>query len=78
MLTIELDRAKEDLLDLLEKAAAGENIVITKNALPVVNLGKDSTICDSLILSVGNGNFNTILWSTNDTVKSIVVTNAGL
>jgi gliding motility-associated-like protein len=57
---------------------AKDTIVITKNALPVLNLGKDSTICDSIILSAGNGIFNSILWSTNDTVKSIVVTNAGL
>jgi prevent-host-death family protein len=38
MLTIELEYAKEALLELLEKAASGENIVITKNSVPFVKL----------------------------------------
>lgn len=54
--------------------SAKDTINVTKFALPIVNLGRDTMFCDSIILTVGNGTFNSILWSTNDTVKSIIVT----
>ncbi len=38
MQTIELERAKTKLIELLEQAAAGEDIVITKNDKPFVKL----------------------------------------
>ena len=38
MQTIELERAKMKLVELLEQAAAGEDIVITKNDKPFVKL----------------------------------------
>lgn len=58
--------------------SAKDTIVVTQFAIPVVNLGKDTTICDSVVLSVGNGSFATILWNTGDTTPSIVVTASGV
>ncbi len=58
--------------------SAKDTIVVTQFALPVVNLGKDTTICDSIVLSVGNGSFATILWNTGDMTSSIIVTASGV
>ncbi|MFB6456018.1 gliding motility-associated C-terminal domain-containing protein, partial [Chitinophaga sp. Hz27] len=47
---------------------------------PVVNLGKDTTICggNSLVLDAGAANFGyTIKWSTGETTQRINVTKAG-
>ncbi|MDB5226267.1 MAG: hypothetical protein JWN78_460 [Bacteroidota bacterium] len=55
-----------------------DTIVIQQFPLPVLSLRSDTTICDSVILSIGNGNFNSVLWSTNDTTNSILVTTGGL
>lgn len=54
-----------------------DTIVFTQNPLPPVSLGKDSIICDSMVLTV-NGNYNSILWSTNDTTNFIVVYSTGM
>ena len=58
--------------------SAADMVFIQQFALPQLNLGKDTTICDSIILSVGNGNFLSILWNTNDTTNSIVANTAGV
>ncbi len=58
--------------------SAKDTIVIGQFALPTVNIGRDSTICDSVTLSVGNGNYTSILWNTNDTTPSIVVSTSGV
>jgi len=58
--------------------SAKDTIVITQFVAPIVNLGKDTTICDSIILTVGNAGFNSIFWSTGDSANSILVTNKGL
>ncbi|MBP8192359.1 MAG: gliding motility-associated C-terminal domain-containing protein, partial [Chitinophagales bacterium] len=58
--------------------SAKDTIVVTQFALPLVNLGKDTTICDSIVLSVGNGSFATILWNTGDMTSSIIVTASGV
>jgi len=55
-----------------------DTIDVTKFLLPNVNIGRDTSICDSIELSVGNGIFNSIFWSTNDTTKSIVVSESGI
>ncbi|WP_217607053.1 gliding motility-associated C-terminal domain-containing protein [Chitinophaga sp. GbtcB8] len=50
------------------------------NTSPMVNLGRDTTICggNSLILDAGAGNFAyTIRWSTGETTQRINITNAG-
>lgn len=57
---------------------AKDTINVTKFSLPNVNIGRDTSICDSIQLSVGNGIFNSIFWSTNDTTKSIVVSESGV
>lgn len=58
--------------------SAKDTIVIKQYALPQVELGKDSTVCDSIQLSVGNGTYVSILWSTGDTTPSIIIATAGL
>jgi gliding motility-associated-like protein len=58
--------------------SAKDTINVTKFSLPNVNIGRDTSICDSIELSVGNGIFNSIFWSTNDTTKSIVVSESGI
>lgn len=55
-----------------------DTIVITQFTKPSVNIGSDTTFCDSIQLTVGNGNFTTIRWSTGDSLRSIMVTNSGL
>lgn len=45
---------------------------------PVVDLGRDTSFCEKITLSVGNGNFISILWSTQETSSSIEVTDEGL
>ncbi|HMW13449.1 MAG TPA: gliding motility-associated C-terminal domain-containing protein [Chitinophagales bacterium] len=58
--------------------SASDTIVIKQFAAPQVNIGRDTTICDSIQLSVGNGNFVSILWSTNDTTPSIIAHAQGI
>ncbi|WP_128151874.1 T9SS type B sorting domain-containing protein [Apibacter raozihei] len=54
------------------------SIKITVNALPVVNLGADRSICQgsTTVLDAGNTG-STYLWSTGATTRSIEVTQAG-
>lgn len=54
-----------------------DNIVVTVNALPNVNLGPDVQFCtgDSAVLSTGGG-FAGCLWNTNEVTSAITV-NAG-
>lgn len=58
--------------------SAKDTIVIKQFALPFVDLGKDTTVCDSIVLNVGNGNFVSVLWNTGDTVSSIVAATSGV
>ncbi|HRH56367.1 MAG TPA: gliding motility-associated C-terminal domain-containing protein [Chitinophagales bacterium] len=58
--------------------SAKDTIVIRQFALPAVNLGRDTTVCDSIVLNVGNGNFTSILWNTGDTTKSIVAASSAV
>ncbi|MEZ5053992.1 MAG: gliding motility-associated C-terminal domain-containing protein [Chitinophagales bacterium] len=55
-----------------------DSILITQHTKPTVNIGADATFCDSMQLTVGNGNFSSILWNTGDTIPSITVLNSGL
>ncbi len=55
-----------------------DSIKLEQFSLPLFDLGNDTTICEDITLSIGNGSFTTVLWSTNDTTNSIIVTDAGL
>lgn len=44
---------------------------------PVVNLGPDTSACDSIVLSVPAQPSTQWLWSTGDTLRSLVVRNSG-
>ena len=58
---------------------ASDNVVVTVNPLPVVNLGLDTTICTSQIpftLNAG-GNFSSYFWSTGDPTQTTQVSAAG-
>ena len=54
--------------------SAKDTINVAKFLLPITTIGTTAKFCDSINLTVGNGSYNSILWSTGDTVKSIVVT----
>ncbi len=58
--------------------AARDTIVVTNNALPVVNLGNDRDICtsDTVTLDAGNAG-STYLWSNGATTQTIKVNLAG-
>lgn len=58
--------------------SAKDTIIIKQFARPIVDIGRDSTICDSIVLSVGNGSFVSILWNTGDTIPSVIVTQSGV
>jgi len=53
-------------------------VTITVTSYPIVNIGKDTTICskDSVILDAGNPGAN-YLWSTGATTQTITVSTAG-
>lgn len=52
-----------------------DTVVVTVNALPVVNLGPDTTLCGgSILLSAGPQPNSTYLWSDNSTAQTL---NAG-
>ena len=52
-------------------------VVISKLPSPYIYLGRDTAICDSLVLSV-DGSFASILWSTGEVSESILVSSAGI
>lgn len=55
-----------------------DTINVTINALPIVNLGNDTTLCgDSLILDAGNPGSN-YAWNTSATTQQISVTVSGV
>ncbi|MEZ5026281.1 MAG: gliding motility-associated C-terminal domain-containing protein [Chitinophagales bacterium] len=54
-----------------------DTIVITQFTKPSINIGADTTFCDSLMLDIGNGNFVSILWNTGDTIPAIFVKTSG-
>ncbi len=57
---------------------ASDDVSVTFHDLPVVNLGRDQSICqdEPLELSAGSG-FSSYLWSTGESTQSITVTTAG-
>ena len=57
--------------------AVRDSIDVTTNASPVVNLGNDSTVCDSLQLDADNAGA-TYLWSTGETTQTIYASLLGL
>ncbi|MBK9327903.1 MAG: gliding motility-associated C-terminal domain-containing protein [Sphingobacteriales bacterium] len=57
---------------------ASDTIRLEQFSLPVFDLGNDTTICEDITLSIGNGIFTSVLWSTNDTINSVTVDDAGL
>ncbi|MBX5438851.1 MAG: gliding motility-associated C-terminal domain-containing protein, partial [Thermoflavifilum sp.] len=58
--------------------SAADTLQLQIHPLPIVNLGKDTAICqgESLTLNAGNVG-STYLWSTNQTTPSITVNTAG-
>ena len=55
-----------------------DTIVITQHALPLVNIGNDTTLnCDSLNLNIGNS-YQSIVWNTGDTLPTIMVNTSGV
>lgn len=59
--------------------ASTDTILVTVNALPVINLGIDSSLCigDSLILDAGNAGAN-YLWNNSSTNQTLTVNTAGI
>lgn len=53
-------------------------ITVTVDPNPVVNLGADTTVCDSFILDAGPGGTQSYLWSNGATTRNLTVTNSGL
>lgn len=58
--------------------SAKDTIIFKQYPKPTVSLGKDTTICDSIMLNIGNGNYTSIAWNTGDITPSIVVYKAGI
>ncbi|HRO75269.1 MAG TPA: GEVED domain-containing protein [Crocinitomicaceae bacterium] len=57
---------------------AKDTVVITENALPVVNLGLDTAICTGSTLTLDAQNTgSTFTWSDNSTAQTFAVTTAG-
>ncbi|MBN4051355.1 T9SS type A sorting domain-containing protein, partial [bacterium AH-315-M05] len=54
-----------------------DSIVVTVNPGPVVDLGNDTTVCDSVQLDAGNAGA-TYLWSTGETTQTIYASLSGL
>ena len=55
-----------------------DTVVVTVNALPVVNIGPDTTLCGgSILLSPGPQPNSTYLWSDNSTAQTLNVNSSG-
>ena len=58
--------------------SARTSVAVTINALPVVNLGNDTTICTNASLTLNAGNSGaTYAWSTTATTQTIAVSTPG-
>jgi hypothetical protein len=56
---------------------AVDSISVTINALPVVSLGADTTVCGSLVLDAGNAGAS-YLWSDSTTAQTLTATASGV
>lgn len=56
---------------------ADDDIAIAENALPVVNLGNDTTIVNGDPLTLDGGTWTSYLWSDNTTNQTLDVTTTG-
>ncbi|MCA6364975.1 MAG: T9SS type A sorting domain-containing protein [Bacteroidetes bacterium] len=56
---------------------AVDSIAVTINALPVVSLGADTTVCGSLVLDAGNAGAS-YLWSDSTTAQTLTATSSGV
>jgi hypothetical protein len=56
---------------------AVDSISVTINALPVVSLGVDTTVCGSLVLDAGNAGAS-FLWSDSTTAQTLTATSSGV
>jgi gliding motility-associated-like protein len=55
-----------------------DSILVTYNPNPIVNLGKDTTICSNIILTLNAGNNGaSFLWSTGNTTNTINTNHSG-
>jgi gliding motility-associated-like protein len=55
------------------------SVNIFKNELPYVSLGKDTALCyDAIELSIGQNDFQSVLWSTQEIGNSITVEDEGI
>jgi|GEM_PF-1558983 len=55
-----------------------DTVVITENALPVVNLGSDAAICTGSTLTLDAGAGLGYLWSDNSTNQTLVISSSGV
>jgi hypothetical protein len=56
---------------------ATDSINVTINALPVVNLGVDTTVCGSLVLNAGNAGAS-YLWNDTTTAQTLTASASGV
>jgi len=61
-----------------DNCVMSDSVWIKVNALPIVNLGKDTILCnyDSLTLKAGDG-FTSYLWNNNTSANNLIVIGAG-
>ena len=55
-----------------------DSINITLNAMPVLNLGKDTTLCGGTLILNAQNNGAAYLWNTSATTQTLTVTGSGL
>ncbi|MEY3411525.1 MAG: hypothetical protein RIQ70_211, partial [Bacteroidota bacterium] len=54
-----------------------DTAVVTVNALPTMNLGKDTILCQGENVTLDAGNANTYQWNDNTTLQTLQVSTAG-
>ena len=54
-----------------------QEVTVTENALPNVNLGEDQTTCNGETVTLDAGVFDSYAWSTTETTQTIDVTTTG-